>query len=161
MQSSGFINRPDPRNILNMQHDDDMMRALESVGAMNAAPALRRSSHLKNKNTGVVLPWNPLLAEQRDIMVNCDAAGNTDPEAWEPSVIEAEYTDDERDMDYWEARNTVVQEAMRLHTTYRRDPHETSIPIATRKVPDDVMPLEEYYDSLEKQVAQLNKELDF
>lgn len=157
METTGFIQKPDPRNILDLPQDD-MMRALETTGAMNAAPALARSTHLKNKVTGIVLPWNPLLAEQRDIMENCDANGNTDPAAWEGTVNPEEYTEEDRERDYWDARNTVVREAMRMQTPYRTSPHETSIPKSDgQRLPRDVQTLDEYYDQLNK----LDRELEF
>lgn len=160
MRSSGFIERTHPENILDMPQDD-MMGALESTGAMNSVPPLAHSSHLKNKKTGLVLPWNELAAEQRDIMVNCDAHGNTDPEAWAPTVVEDNEADlSEKERLYWAARETVVRQATQMTGQHYANPKETTIPVANF-VPKDVQSLDAYYDSLEKQMDTLNKELDF
>lgn len=162
MQSSGFINMPDPRNILNLpSQEDTMLQTLADTKAINAGPVLCRSSHLKNKISGLVLPWNPLLAEQRDIMVNCDAYGNTDPAAWQGTVIDEEYTDDDRDRDYWAARETVVKQAMDISSKHYSDPHATSIPTVDATPPEGVTSLDAYYQKMEAKVQELDKALEF
>ena len=60
---------------------------LQRLGAKNAYPPLPHSPCLKNKKTGVVLPWNELLAEQQEFFDCCDEHGNTDPEAWQDKVL--------------------------------------------------------------------------
>ena len=63
---------------------DESQRAayLQSMGVKNAVPPLPWSPCLKNQKTGVILPWSAMLAEQRDVLVNCDEQGRTDPALW-------------------------------------------------------------------------------
>ena len=63
---------------------DESQRAayLQSMGIKNAIPPLPWSPCLKNQKTGVILPWSAMLAEQRDVLVNCDEQGRTDPALW-------------------------------------------------------------------------------
>lgn len=76
--------------ILN-QPIEDAVAHLKALGVKNTEPPLPHSAYLKNQKTGLVLPWTIDLAEQRDLMVNCDANGNTDPVAWASSVIHEPY----------------------------------------------------------------------
>lgn len=69
------------------QHDgEDRVEYMKRLGARNTDPPLPQSSHLKIKATGRVLPWQPLLAMQTELVECCDATGDTDPEAWGPTV---------------------------------------------------------------------------
>lgn len=99
---------------------DDAARIayMKSMGAKNVDPPLVHSSHVKNVKTGLVLPWNEMLAEQRDIMVNCDAYGNTDPSAWMPTVIDGELSDDDR-MDMLHARSLNVSHGNDMASGFR------------------------------------------
>ena len=69
---------------------------MRAMGAQNVDPPLPRSAFLKNIKTGLVLPWSEALAEQRDLMQNCDASGNTDPSAWANTVVSAENSREEQ-----------------------------------------------------------------
>ncbi len=73
-----------PRNAGDVLGMDESQRAayLQSMGVKNAVPPLPWSPCLKNQKTGVILPWSAMLAEQRDILVNCDEQGRTDPALW-------------------------------------------------------------------------------
>lgn len=159
MQSSGIVQQPDMRNLLKLPQDE-MFQAFQRSGAVNAAPPLVRSTHLKNKNTGVVFPWNPLLAEQRDIMVNCDVHGNTDPVAWQDAVNPEPYTEEDRDRDYWAARESVVKQAMQLSGGYEQSLQASSIP-QNNRIPGDVEPLDKYYERLAADVKKLQESLEF
>lgn len=86
----------DPTTVLNADFAANRNEYMAAMGAKNIAPPLARSSHLKNVKTGLVFPWSPGMAEQRDILVNCDASGNTDPKAWKGTVREEEYSEEER-----------------------------------------------------------------
>lgn len=81
-------------NVFNYTDEAGRAAYMKGLGAKNIEPPLPRSSHLKNKKTGLVFPWNDMLAEQRDIMENCDASGNTDQSAWMPTVINEEFDAD-------------------------------------------------------------------
>ena len=73
-----------PRNAGDVLGMDESQRAayLQSMGVKNAVPPLPWSPCLKNQKTGVILPWSAMLAEQRDVLVNCDEQGRTDPSLW-------------------------------------------------------------------------------
>lgn len=60
---------------------------MSNMGVRNAMPPLPHSPCVRNRRTGVVLPWNELLSEQQDLFDCCDEEGNTDPAAWEDKVI--------------------------------------------------------------------------
>lgn len=94
------------------------VEAMRAMGAKNIDPPLARSAYLKNIKTGLVLPWTPGLAEQRDIMVNCDANGNTDAAAWANTVNPVPYDAHEQDV--------LMQQAMTAISDRRQ--HEVPMP---------------------------------
>ena len=98
--------------------DNARIAYMKSLGARNVDPPLVRSSHVKNTKTGLVLPWNEMLAEQRDIMVNCDANGNTDPSAWLPTVELGEISEDER-MELLHAKSLSVAQGNAMSSGFR------------------------------------------
>ena len=111
---------PDMKAVFDMTSDAERISFLKSLGAKNADPPLPRSSHLKNKKTGLVLPWNEMLAEQHDVMVNCDCYGNTDPSAWMPTVIDRELTEEER-MENLHMQSLVASQGRQLSSGYHDD----------------------------------------
>lgn len=78
----------DPRTILDARDSNERMALMRQMGVANLDPPLPHSPCLKNIRTGTVLPWNELLAAQRDLVVCCDEDGNTDEAVWGPKVIE-------------------------------------------------------------------------
>lgn len=82
------VAQPDYSRILDAAAKGSLPEALQNAGAINADAPLPRSSHLKNIKTGIVFPYMERMAQMRDVMVNCDQFGNTDPAAWEPTVTE-------------------------------------------------------------------------
>lgn len=74
--------------IMDARTPQERSQMFKAMGVMNAEPPLPHSPCLKNVRTGIVLPWNELLAAQRDLVVCCDENGNTDPEAWESKVVQ-------------------------------------------------------------------------
>lgn len=99
-------------------NDNERIAYMKSMGAKNVDPPLVRSSHVKNVKTGLVLPWNEMLAEQRDILVNCDAYGNTDPSAWLPTVEIGEISEDER-MELLHARSLNIAQGNNMASGFR------------------------------------------
>lgn len=99
-------------------NENERIAYMKSMGAKNVDPPLVRSSHVKNVKTGLVLPWNEMLAEQRDIMVNCDANGNTDPAAWLPTVEVGEISEDER-MELLHARSLNIAQGNSMASGFR------------------------------------------
>lgn len=114
------------------------VEAMRAMGAKNVDPPLARSPYLKNINTGLVLPWSQGLAEQRDIMVNCDASGNTDPAAWASSVNPVGYSPEEQD--------ALMQQAMTAIAGRRQ--HEVLMPKQEMNAPvvfpHGARPMDEY-----------------
>lgn len=97
--------------------EDERIAFMRSLGATNLDPPLVRSTHLRVRKTGMVLPWNDLLAEQTTLVENCDEHGNTDPSAWMSGVIEdPEYSPEERDA--W-AKEVVLSQASSFTGGYR------------------------------------------
>lgn len=80
------VAQADPTIVLDQNFANNAMAEMKRLGAKNVDPPLAPSTHLKNINTGVIFPWTAALAEHRDVLVNCDAEGNTDPAAWQRTV---------------------------------------------------------------------------
>lgn len=127
MSLSTYTSKPQPiaggpvnnySAVLDMENENERIALMKSMGAKNVDPPLPRSSHLINKKTGLILPWNEMLAEQRDVMENCDANGNTDPAAWMPTVIDRELTDDER-METLHAQGLAVEHGQKMSSGFR------------------------------------------
>lgn len=124
--------------VLDQNFAENRVEAMRAMGATNVDPPLPRSAYLKNTKTGLVLPWSLALAEQRDIMVNCDMYGNTDPAAWSQTVNPVAYDPSEQE--------TLMQQAMSAIQGYRQ--HELPLPDATMNTPvvfpNDAKPLDEF-----------------
>lgn len=67
---------------------------MQSMRIANLQGPLPHSPCLKVKATGVVHPWNPLLAQHRDLVECCDENGNTDPAAWKSRVSDGDASAD-------------------------------------------------------------------
>lgn len=151
------VPQQDLRGILNERDSDARQQALHAAGAKNAVPPLPRSSHLRSKKNGIVFPWDPMLAEQRDIMECCDSTGNTDPAAWSSTVNEAEYTPAERDALLAEAQAVVIKQAHAFsgrHEPMMEDVRQKGVEEATR-LPYAAQPLDTYYHGIEDDLAAL------
>lgn len=160
MQASNVYQPKDLGALFNQtpsQIMDTLERAGESSGAVGRT-LLPRSSHLRNKKTGIVFPWSAMLAEQTDIMEPCDASGNTDPAAWESTVNPNEYTDDERDQLYWAARNSAMQHAAKINATFVQT-KEGEIPKGIGSIPSDTTTLDSYYNKLNSDMAAIHNQL--
>lgn len=72
--------------VFDLVSEEARIAYMKSLGARNMDPPLVRSTHLKIIASGRVLPYDEMLAEQRDLVQNCDQFGNTDPAAWGPQV---------------------------------------------------------------------------
>lgn len=107
-------------NVLDLD-EESRVAYMKSLGARNVDPPLPRSTHLKNKLNGRILPWNNLLAEQRDIMECCDAEGNTDPSCWMPTVNEEEYDPAEHSLLMTRAQDAIYQQSAGITNQYRSE----------------------------------------
>lgn len=125
--------------VLDQNFAENRIESMRAMGATNVDPPLARSSFLKNTRTGLVLPWSQGLAEQRDIMVNCDVNGNTDPAAWASSVNPVDYDPDEQ--------NALMQQAMTAISG--RNQYEIPMPSAVMNqpvvFPNNAKSLEEHF----------------
>ena len=90
--NAAAIGRPvggyDPHTILTARDEETRRTLMRQMGVANLDPPLPHSPCLKNRLTGRVLPWNELLAAQRDLVECCDEDGNTDEAVWGPKVVE-------------------------------------------------------------------------
>lgn len=127
-----------PGTVLDQNFAENRVAAMRQMGATNVDPPLARSAYLKNTRTGLVLPWTPGLAEQRDIMVNCDEYGNTDPATWGGTVNPVDYSESEQ--------AELMQQAMTSIAGHRQ--HEIPMPEAEMnkpvEFPHGARPLEEF-----------------
>lgn len=135
--------------------DDDAARIayMKALGAVNVDPPLPRSSHLRNKKSGLVLPWNEMLAEQRDIMECCDVHGNTDPRAWMPTVDNTEIDEEARQMEILKAQSLVLAQGKKQSSGYEQ-PH-TPVEAQPMDMPYGAIPLDDLDDERQKQMAAL------
>lgn len=92
------VRQENPEVILDEDFANNRVAKMRKMGATNAAPPLAPSTHLKNKVTGIIFPWTAALAEQRDILVNCDEFGNTDPAAWKNTMLTDEQVAEQSDL---------------------------------------------------------------
>lgn len=136
-----------PSIVLDQDFAANAVAHMKALGAKNVDPPLSRSAYLKNIKTGLVLPWSAGLAEQRDIMVNCDANGNTDPSAWAHTVNPVMYTADERNALHEAALNAV--KGYQQYETPPATPMEWNPPV---EMPHGARHLDEF-------MAERNQEL--
>lgn len=92
------VRQENPEIILDENFANNRVAKMRELGAKNAAPPLAPSTHLINKQTGVIFPWSPALAEMRDVLVNCDENGNTDPAAWKKNVLSEQQIAEQSDL---------------------------------------------------------------
>lgn len=139
------VAQPTGSHLLDMSPDARVAEA-QRLGIRNAGPPLPKSSHLKVKLTGVVLPWNELLAEQKDLVLCCDAQGNTDPAAWRVTVTSDAPMTEEQLALATAAHNAAVAQGTAIADEYRVSDAVDTTP---HSYPEGVMPLDEYYLSAE------------
>lgn len=133
--------------VLDQDFAADAIARMRAMGAQNVDPPLPRSAYLKNIKTGVILPWSIGLAEQRDIMVNCDSEGNTDPSAWTNTVMPDNYNPDEQTTLYNAARLSMAG-----YTQHEIPQARMPEPNASVELPHGAQHMEEFF-------AERNQEL--
>lgn len=92
------VTQADPTIVLDQNFAINAVEEMRKLGAKNVAPPLAPSTHLKNIKTGLIFPWTAALAEQRDILVNCDENGNTDPAVWRQTMLTEQDLPDQTDL---------------------------------------------------------------
>lgn len=133
--------------VLDQNFAENAVQYMRQMGAKNVDPPLPRSQFLKNTKTGLVLPWSVGLAEQRDIMVNCDAYGNTEPTAWASTVISSENSEQEQ-----QSMHDAAMQAVRGYTPHVVPRAEMPEPNAPVEMPHGAQHLDEF-------MAERNQEL--
>lgn len=150
-QSATTVGNQDVSTVFNL-NSEERAGFLEHLGVKNATPPLAHSPCLKNKKTGIILPWNPMLAEQRDILECCDEQGNTDPAAWQDKVQE-DSSEDERELmaaalnEATSRQNKIAQEKM---SSFRSTMKKMDQPAQSDQYGDEAVP----YEDIEKLMSK-------
>jgi hypothetical protein len=129
---------------------------MRSMGAKNVNPPLEHTKFVRIKANGRILPWNPLLADQTELVENCDKDGNTDRAAWEQDIIADELDaiseDEQQLMAMEKSRRTAQIQAEQLQSEYRAEDAVSVEPRPT-ELPPDIVP----YDRVQELVSMLEK----
>lgn len=141
------VTQADPVIVLDQNFATNAMEEMRKLGAKNVAPPLAPSTHLKNVQTGVIFPWTAALAEQRDVLVNCDADGNTDPAAWRRTMLaEQELPDQANLMQQAYANLRRPQEQIpKVEGFMQATPPQVNAPA---QMPHNAQTLDKYLDSI-------------
>lgn len=131
---------------------------MKRLGARNTDPPLPRSSHLKIKANGRVLPWDATLAIQTDLVECCDSEGNTDPEAWEKTVDHSAYDPEEGKALQQQAQAIAIAQATKMSTEHTVENHIDMTP-RPMKYPDGIVPYEEVDSVSSSEVTELMNSL--
>lgn len=150
------IQQADPVAVFDLRDDASRVAYFKQLGARNCDPPLPHSPCLRNKQTGAILPWEPILAEQTEILECCDETGNTDPAAWQHRVIEEDVLDPDtaqmlalQKMRQQEQMRMMVKNEMR-NMGYKQQEAVITQPVS-EEMPYGAVP----YDEVEKLVKQL------
>ena len=150
-QNATTVGNQDVSTVFNL-NSEERAGFLEHLGVKNATPPLAHSPCLKNKKTGIILPWNPMLAEQRDILECCDEQGNTDPAAWQAKVQE-DSSEDERELmaaalnEATSRQSEIAQEGM---SSFRSTMKKMDQPAQSDQYGDEAVP----YEDIEKLMSK-------
>lgn len=109
-----------PFKAVDLSSEDRQLAYMRSLGAQNLDPPLLHSSHLKLIRSGHVVPYDPILALQTSLVVNCDAYGNTDPMAWLPTVQHEEEDPVEARARIVAAQAEVMAQALSITETHKQ-----------------------------------------
>lgn len=154
------IGSPATVGVLSLESDAARDEYMRQLGAVNIRPPLPRSTHLRNKRNGHVLPWEEILAEQPDIFDCCDASGNTDPSAWETDVDYSDYDPEDRQVAILQAQERALLQAREHATTMMGDFKVESIRnpnvVKTSEYPNGAVP----YENVDKLTDKLLGMLD-
>ena len=150
-QNATTVGNQDVSTVFNL-NSEERAGFLEHLGVKNATPPLAHSPCLKNKKIGIILPWNPMLAEQRDILECCEEQGNTGPAAWQDKVQE-DSSEDERELmaaalnEATSRQNTIAQEKM---SSFRSTMKKMDQPAQSDQYGDEAVP----YEDIEKLMSK-------
>lgn len=105
--------------MFNIENEEARIAYMKALGAKNLDPPLARSTHLKIISNGRILPYDEILAEQNDLVQNCDQYGNTDPAAWGPQVDYTAVDPDAQRIAMARAQEAVLSQALHMTNTHR------------------------------------------
>lgn len=114
------VSKPSYKEVFDLETEDARTQYMRGLGARNLESPLPRSSHLRIKANGRVLPWDEMLAEQQELVECCDANGNTDPSAWLPTVDQSEHSAEEKELLMMQARAQVLSHAGAIQNQYNQ-----------------------------------------
>lgn len=107
--------------VFDLEGEEARIAYMKALGARNMDPPLVRSTHLKIIASGRVLPYDEMLAEQRDLVQNCDQFGNTDPAVWGPQVDHTVIDPDSQRLAMALAQEAILSQSAQL-TSHGRQP---------------------------------------
>lgn len=139
------VTQADPTIILDQNFADNAVEEMRKLGAKNAVPPLAPSTHLKNIHTGIIFPWSAALAEQRDILVNCDENGNTDPAVWQKTMLSEQDLPDQANLMQQAYANLRKPTVQMPENFMQASPPQMN---ATVQMPHGAQPLDRYLDSV-------------
>lgn len=139
------ISPEDARQLLDIQDNEQRLAKAKQLGVRNVNPPLPHSPCVKVKATGLILPWNELLADQSDICECCDENGNTDPAAWEPKVVTSGVPDEEL---HRQAHAIITAQAHKVTNEYKVD---NAVSLQPAKYPEGAV---SYSDMLDSKTAE-------
>lgn len=147
------------QQVLSTEDEDARIASMRAMGAKNLEPPLPRSSHLLLRKSGHVIPYDPMFAAQRDLVANCDAAGNTDPAAWLPTVVEEEFDPVAYQSGLMAAQAEVLSQALTV-TAKHRMPDAVDLAPRPMDMPNGAIPLKDMtYDKLRSGLDALARRL--
>lgn len=131
----------DARQLLEMQSFDERQAYAKKLGVRNVNPPLPPSPCVRIKATGMVLPWNELLAEQSDLCECCDETGNTDPAAWQPKVRQHVVPDEEL---HRQAQSIIMAQGNEMSSGFTV---QNPVSLKPATYPDNVVPFSDMLDA--------------
>lgn len=139
------VTQADPAIVLDQNFASNAIEEMRKLGAKNVAPPLAPSTHLKNIKTGVIFPWTAALAEQRDILVNCDENGNTDPVVWQKTVMAEQDLPDQADLMQRAYANLHKPQVQMPESFMQAPPPQMNAPV---EMPHGAQTLDKYLDGV-------------
>lgn len=135
------VSPEDARQLLEIQNFDERRAYAQRLGVRNVNPPLPPSPCVRVKATGMILPWNELLAEQSDLCECCDENGNTDPAAWQPKVRTVVVPDEEL---HRQAHAIITAQATQMSSEYTV---QNPVSLKPAQYPDNAVPYSEMLDA--------------
>lgn len=139
------VTQADPTIVLDQNFASNSVEEMRKLGAKNAVPPLAPSTHLKNITTGLIFPWTAALAEQRDILVNCDENGNTDPAVWKKTMMSEQDLPDQTNLMQQAYASLHKPQVQMPESFMQAPPPQMNAPV---QMPHGAQTLDKYLDSV-------------